>query len=167
MHGTREITPNCAPLLQFKAGHHVYFHTNKHLPPNQIYDGGHHELHQLVRFIGRQPQKKGCLLPPSRGRPIKPVNVPHIFPLTVHDVAHLLATDSFPNVLHKQGGTPTLTKDTCHWLSFAATESVDSTTTSCLATTYTTCTSLTSAVRITVIDDYMEVGNRGELKELL
>ena len=46
--------------------------------------------------------------------PIKNVNVPNVFSLTVQDVAHFLGTDSFPNVLPKEGPVPTLTKDTRH-----------------------------------------------------
>ena len=70
----------------------------------------------------------GAFYPSSRTRGLKPTSVPHLFPLAVKDVAHLLATNRFPNKLQKQGTVPTLTTDTCHWLRFAATQSTTSTT---------------------------------------
>ena len=77
--------------------------------------------------------KKGGFYVPSKQRPVTNVSVPHISPLSVKDVAHLLTSERFPNELHKQGMVPTLTKDTRHWLSFAATQSIASTTSSRLS----------------------------------
>ena len=39
----------------------------------------------------------GVFHPSSKTRGIKPTSVPHLFPLAVKDVAHLLATKRFPN----------------------------------------------------------------------
>ena len=43
----------------------------------------------------------GAFYPSSQQRGGKPTSVPHIFPLAVNNVAHLLATDRFLNKLHK------------------------------------------------------------------
>ena len=109
----------------------------------------------------------GAFYPSSKQRGSKPTSVPHLFPLAVKDVAHLLATNRFPNELQKQGTVPTLTTDTCHWLRFAATQSTTSNTSSRLATKFTTITSLSAEIRTQIVDDIREVGERDELLEFV
>ena len=109
----------------------------------------------------------GAFYPSNQKLGTKLTSVPHIFPLAVNNVVHLLATDRFPNELHKLGTVPTLTNNTRHWLSFAATQSVTSTTSSRLATSFTTITSLTPNIRTQVSDNCWEVGTRDELQELV
>ena len=109
----------------------------------------------------------GAFHPSSKSRGIKPTSVPHLFPLAVKDVAHLLATERFPNELQKQGTVPTLTIDACHWLRFAATQSTTSNTSSRLATKFTTITSLSAKIRTQIVDNIREVGERDELLEFL
>ena len=109
----------------------------------------------------------GAFHPSSKSRGIKPTSVPHLFPLAVKDVAHLLATKQFPNELQKQGMVPMLTTDTCHWLRFTATQSTTSNTSSRLATKFTTITSLSAKIRTRIVDDIREVGQQDKLLEFV